>query len=62
MKGINYKVQVRRNALSIHMPHTFMGTDERLQQVRSCRTRKDVKMSIDKGNLHQRLFFRAEQQ
>lgn len=48
MKGVSYKVQVRRNAISIHMHHTFMGIDKRLQKVRSCRTGKGVKMSIDK--------------
>lgn len=43
-------VQCRRNAISMHMPHAFTGTDERLQKVKSYRAGKDVKMNIDEGN------------
>lgn len=36
-------VQVKRNAISIHMSHTSMSTIERLQEIRSWRTGKRYK-------------------
>lgn len=62
MKGVNYGPSQEECYLNPYVPYTSMGTIERLRKVRSCRTGKDVKMSIDKGNLHQRLFFCAGQE